>query len=84
MEYTTATCFTPIKVDGFQPFDGTVFYKMFRLSPKLARRDYHIKSLPPPEYSMTAAVLRAMTKETPCMSNQQRGYVAYQYVLLSE
>jgi len=78
------TCFTLIKVDGFLPCDGTVFYRMFPLSPKLARRDYHIKSLPPPEYSMKAAVLRATTKEKHCMSDQQRGYVAYQYVLLSE
>lgn len=84
MQYTAATSFTLIKVGGFQPCDGTVFYKMFPLSPKLARRDYHIKSLPPPEYSMTAAVLRTTTKETQCMSDQQGGYVAYQYVLLSE
>lgn len=33
---------------------------------------------------MTTAVLRATTKETHCMSDQQTGYVAYQYVLLGE
>lgn len=84
MQYTAATCFTLMKVDGFLPCDGTVFYKIFPLSPKLAQRDCHIKSLPPPEYSMTAAVLRATTKETHCMSDQQRGYVAYPYIRLSE
>jgi hypothetical protein len=65
-------CFTLIKADGFVPIDGTVFYRMFPLSPKLARRDYHTKSLPPPEYSMTAAVLRANDKRnTLCLINRE-------------
>jgi hypothetical protein len=59
------------------------FYYFYSVSPEYFGQ-HHIKSLSPPEYDMTTAMLRATTKITPCMSDQQTGDVAYQLVLFNE
>jgi hypothetical protein len=54
-----------LNVEFFNVKPGGV-QKRFLLSPHPTRRLNRIVSLHPPVYTLTAAALRAMTKESPC------------------